>query len=293
MIESFTYVSKLKSAFPWADNVVYFKANPKTVFKPGLNIVYGPNASGKSTMVRMMARYLAAEQGGVSCVTETWLNDICGFGETKSQMPCEMAHDGRPLMFYDARATPGLIGGGFDDDFFSEGIANTMAKGSTGQLGFNRMSRMLNVLLKKEAPQPAAAASKPARKKAPAKASASPAKPQSEIPWRVNRSAVNDHWSKKIAVADALLEAKCAKGPRTLIFDEPESGYSLLWQRGIWENVFSRVNPDEFQVIVATHSPFALGVKGANYIEMEPNIVATSTASILELATRILTNHGT
>ena len=268
MIESLTFHDVPDAEMPWVAQLDYFKNNPVTLFKPGLNIVFGPNGSGKSTILQLLGLSLAAVQGGTSVVTQSWIQDVLGFSGSTLKLPCNVVHDGQPVMYFDARAQEGLIGGSFDDDFFSLGIANTMARGSTGQLGIRRMSRMLDVLLEK--PAASAKSDKTAKSRAMKQTREEPAGFPAEIEWRLNRNSVNDSWVKKLSIIEELLSAKCAAGPKTLLFDEPESGYSLPWQAGLWKNVFSKVDPEKFQVIVATHSPFALEIPGANYIEMQP-----------------------
>lgn len=287
MIESLTYAPVEKSRWAWVSRVEYLQKQPVTQFKPGLNILFGANGSGKSTVLSLLAQCLAAEQGGTSVVTQSWLSDILNF-DGQLELPAKVVHDGQPVMYFHARAQEGLIGGSFDDDFFNLGLANTMAKGSTGQLALRRVDRLLSVLLKKNAGEPVAAAAgkKPAAKKA-TKKTASKIEPRplgikdlvpagfpAQVEWRIKRERVNDTWSKRLAIAESLLAGTIAQGPRTLIFDEPESGFGLPWQSGLWSNIFSKVDPAEFQVIVATHSPFALRIPGANYIELTPGYMA-------------------
>lgn len=268
MIESLTFHDVQDAEMPWVAQLDYFKNNPVTQFKPGLNIVFGPNGSGKSTILQLLGLSLAAVQGGTSVVTQSWVQDVLGFSGSTLKLPCNVVHDGQPVMYFDARAQEGLIGGGFDDDFFSLGVANTMARGSTGQLGIRRMSRMLDVLLEKA--DTSEKGHKAAGSRAMKQKREEPAGFPAEIEWRLKRNSVNETWVNKLRVIEELLSAKCAVGPKTLLFDEPESGYSLPWQAGLWKNVFSKVDPEKFQVIVATHSPFALEIPNAHYIEMTP-----------------------
>lgn len=301
MIDLLTYTELADSNMPWAAQLDYFKRSPVTEFKPGLNILFGGNGSGKSTVLQMLGQTLAATQGGTSVVTSSWISDVVGFGGSHCKLPCSVVHDGQPVMFFDARAKEGLVGGSFDDDFFSLGVANAMAKGSTGQLGFRRLERLLKVLLdaQKEgaaqdsAPKPEAVRA-PAKGKRTAKsferkAGAKSLVPQgfpAEIEWKVSRDHLNAHWKARFDVVEQLLAAKRPQGPKTLLFDEPESGFSLPWQAGLWSNMFSKVDPEKHQVIVATHSPFALGIDGANYIEMTPGYLLESKVALMSLMNR-------
>lgn len=298
MIDSLTIKPCKNSEFPWVAELDYFKRHPVTEFKPGLNILFGGNGSGKSTVLQLLAQSLAAAQGGVSMVTTSWLQDVFGFDGKELLLPCEVVHDGQPVMFFDARAQEGLIGGSFDDDFFSLGIENIMAKGSAGQLGLRRLERLLRVMHPTPEAPPAQAAqaapdttsrgrtAKDFSRKAPNPRP--PADFPAQIEWKMSRGSVNSAWTKRLDLAEELFRAKRPLGQKTLIFDEPESGFSLPWQAGLWSNVFAKVDPERFQVIVATHSPFALRIPGANYIEMSPDYLLESQLATLSLVDRYM-----
>ncbi|WP_434715866.1 AAA family ATPase [Paraburkholderia sp. A3RO-2L] len=306
MIESLSYAPVKEQLFPWAAKLDYLKQHPVTQFKPGLNVIFGANGSGKSTLLQMLATALAAEQGGTSVVTSAWVRDLFRWGSDSITWPFKVVHDGQPVMYFNARASEGLIGGGFDDDFFMLGVANTMTKGSAGQLVLHRATRLLEVIAPPR-PEPARRTTRKSAKAADAASATETetgAKRRSKTAKDFERKAgkeplVESGFPKKIewktpvandakkAVIDELLSPKCAKGPRTLLLDEPESGYSLGWQAGLWNNILSRVDPEKFQVIVATHSPFALGIKGANYIEMAPGYHVESVAAMLSLVHRL------
>lgn len=263
MIESLTYTPGPDSKFPYAEKLDYFKATPTTVFKPGLNIVFGANGSGKSTLLRMLGLTLAAVQGGVSTVTQDWLREVLTFRREHIALPCSVVHDGQPVVYHDAREVVGLIGGGaFDDDFFEEGLRACVTKGSVGQLSMARGNRAFSILTKS------------------LKGEAETGFPKA-VAWQVSRQHLA---TPLLALLDGLLEARCPRGPQTLLLDEPESGFGMPWQAGLWANILGRVDPARHQVIVATHSPFALEVPGAHYIEMTPGYhdecLATLMASL-------------
>lgn len=303
MIDSLTFKRLDESALPWADNLGYFKSAPRTEFKPGLNIVFGANGSGKSTVLQLLATSLAALQGGTSVVTSDWMRGLFGFRGNGLNLPCDVVHDGQPVMFFDARAREGLMGGSFDDDFFDLGVANALSKGSTGQLGLQRLDRVLQVLLKKqdaEAPPPVAAPKpepKPASrgktlKDLERRGGAKSLVPQGfpkQVEWRVPREGYNESSAARLALVEELLRAKRPVGPKTFILDEPESGYSLPWQARLWE-ILSNIDPERHQVIVATHCPFALCIPGANYIEITPGYLLECQAAMLAQANRFIKN---
>jgi predicted ATPase len=267
MIESVSFKAVAESCLPWASSMAFFTKNPRVDFKPGLNVVFGKNGSGKSTLARLLALSLAAEQGGVSTATQSWMTTVCNRSKPELTLPCEVAHDGQPAMYLNARATPGLVGGSFDDDFFSEGLQRTLQKGSTGELGLTHLTRIIQVL----------------NGKAPAEGSGHPLVASgfpSDIVWKVQRWGRECAHDQQIALLEGLLAPKCAVGPKTIILDEPDSGFSLAWQEGFWSNILATVDPAAFQIIVATHSPFALKLPNAHYIEMTPGIIAESETAL-------------
>lgn len=258
----FSELSKSKE-FAYAGKLDFFKAHKKVEFKPGLNVLFGPNGCGKSTILRMAAMTLAAEQGGVSTITTTWLSDIFDFGGECKLDGIKVSHDGQPLMYGNPRNAVGLFGGGaaFDDDFFSEGLANIQSKASTGLTTMNRLNRMLAVALGK-APFPA------------------------KFDERVKGSS-------RHKAAMALLKASIPVGQQTLIFDEPESGLGLPVQGNLFSILHEAAKKNNFQLIIATHSAFALGLPSCNFIEMSPDYLHNSRVALevlhlrMELQTRI------
>lgn len=290
-----------RGPLPWAGSTEYFKNHPVTEFKPGLNIIFGGNGSGKSTMLQMLALALAARQGGTSTVTTTWLNEILGFGKDKLDLPFAVKHDGQPIMYFDARKPEGLDSGAFDDDFFSLGVVNTMRKGSTGQQGLGRLERFLYVLKNPDTVSSPPAKAAPQKSRAPRTAKSFQRKPgplvsaegfPASITWKVDKTTVNDYWMGKVGAAQKLLAASIPTGPKTIILDEPDSGYSFKWQAALWETILGAIDPAKLQVIVATHSPFALGLQGANYIEISPGYVREAELAMWALHHRLSSNAG-
>ena len=241
-----------QSALAYAAKIPFFQQHSQVQFKPGLNILFGQNGCGKSTLLRMIALILAAEQGGVSTITQSWFRTVA-----KGFSGIEMAHDGQPILFGNPRHTVGLIGGGFDDDFMEMGLRNTVSKASTGQTTLGRLGQMLAVLLGK-----------------------------GEFPKRIEDRVgnVNDYWRKQYDAAKAAMAASIPKGQQTLVFDEPESGLALHVQRNIFQMFLKAHREGKYQVIAASHSPFALGLPGVNYIEMSDGYLALAEEAVRKLS---------
>lgn len=255
MIESLAVATKKPSKnaasnVDWACSLPVFDRLPnRTVsFKPGLNIIVGPNGSGKSAICSMLGLSLAAIQGGRSSITATWVNDITGFsgkGDASIKVSYAVAHDGQAAYYLNPRNKIGLMCGGLDDDFIHEGIFNSLARESSGEKAMRDMDAIIQILAKGlELP--------------------------SEIIWKVSKNSANDIWSRKLDLIEKFLSPSIPAGQITVIMDEPESGLSLPYQAGFWQKVMGMIsNNGKHQVIIASHSPFALQVEGAHYIETE------------------------
>lgn len=268
MIDSLTLKPVETRILPWMPKIGVFKDTPTINFKPGLNVLLGPNGCGKSSVLSALAMALAAHQGGESTVTDYWLSSIMEPLSKNPALGFTVAHDGQPILYSDSRATPGLIGGAFDDDFFDQGLRQTLSKGSSGERGLARLNGLLALLMGK-APGPTVA------------------KFPEAIAWKTPRTGISKSQKARIATAEELLAPTIAAGPKTILLDEPESGFSLTWQNGIWSRILNNIDPEKFQVIVATHSPFALGLPNANYIEMAPGFKDEMSAVFQQLAARL------
>lgn len=261
MINSFKLSNEKPTSYTWAEDIP-FLANEIT-FKPGLNIIFGPNASGKSTLIDIMASYLFAKQSGRSVITSSALGDLYSdslVGNKVAVLPAEILHDGQPIIYVDPRQEVGLINGHFDDDFMTDGINSLRSRNqSTGQKTSMRINEAIDILMRTNL------FNAKKDKKAP-KVNEFP----TEFVWKMTKSQVNDFWAARLDFAESMLKSTIPVGQKTILMDEPESGFSLVWQYGLWSNVLASEEASKFQLIIATHSPYALNVPNANYIDVVP-----------------------
>jgi predicted ATPase len=258
-------------AFAYAAQVPFFAARKSLAFKPGLNILFGPNGCGKSTVLRMLARTMCATQGGLSVVTEQAVSDNVdmlgalsrgrkgGRSAMKHQVNLQVDHDGQPVVFCDPRASIGLTGGGaaFDSDFFGEGVRESLSasRRSTGQSALSRMSVALAVM-------------------------SGDALFPTEVVAQVHRKHVNATWGEALDVLEAAMVGTIPKGQGTLLLDEPEANFSLAWQARLWELIAKPEVAARYQVIVASHSAFALGIEHAHYIDFQDGMRESAEAAL-------------
>lgn len=253
MIYALDIRDSTKTPVKWLSSIEAFKTPRTFEFKPGLNILWGRNGAGKTSLTKVLARLFHCEQGNQPYVTQESLCELGGgdFEGIDVKKGVAVVHDGQGVRHFDPGHAVGLMGGGaaFDWDFGMEGIVNTMFKGSAGQTTMFRFERLINEIVAGELPT---------------------------VEWKISRERLNSTWSKRAALAAFFLEANADKGPPTILLDEPERSYDLNTQVGIWR--FLRAYADQYQFIVATHSLFALKIPGAHYIELSPHYLASSEA---------------
>lgn len=256
MIRNLNITDPDSTLIPWLGKVKAFELPRRFDFSPGLNILWGPNGTGKSTVLRLLAKLFHCEQSGSPYLTETSFRnfyDRWRFRETgwrKLPEAVQIDHDGQGVQFFDPTDTVGLIGGmaGFDYDFIGEAVSNLHFKGSAGQTTMRRFEGVLSRLISRDVP---------------------------EMNRKLQRWPKADpEWLAQYDLIETFLKGSGPKGPATVLLDEPDRSLDLRTQVMIWRALrsFSR----EFQFIVATHSIFALNIPEATYHELEPGTMASA-----------------
>lgn len=254
--------------FSYAAELPFFKDRKSIDFKPGLNILFGGNGSGKSTVLRILAETMCAYQGGMSVVTENVLRETIDSpfkGTPTDAIGLSVKHDGQPVVHSDPRKLVGLVGGSFDDDFMHHGLQESMnsKRASHGQNVLRRGSLGILVIQgQQEFPK--------------------------EIIRKVTAKGVNDHFAQRLAIVEKRMVGKIPKGQPSLLLDEPEVSFSIDWQHKLWSHFHKAAKDNKLQLIIATHSVFALGIPEANYIEVEQGSIVNATAAFLAKANAIM-----
>jgi predicted ATPase len=244
MLHSVTVKNPAKLPVSWWASAEGLRNRKVFKFKPGLNILWGRNGSGKSTLLALLAKIFHAEQGGYSCVTMTSCRQLVDLNFRKGvpqwRNGFAVKHDGKPVFYANPAKAIGLDGGGFDEAFMLQGLANSLHKGSAGETTVHRVREALEKFNRGTR----------------------------EIEYR-NEVGVNSYWDEVFAGIRKILAANAPKGPFTIILDEPDRSLDLDWSLRLWEQEIPKI-AEKFQVLVATHSVLAIDVPGANYIELTP-----------------------
>lgn len=216
MILSLTISDATRGPIDHGAKVPWFASLGRIEFGPGLNVIVGPNGSGKMTLIRTIAALERCLQGGSPKKTSTSEADLRGRDGVSVET------DGAPTFLVDPELTPGLFGGlaAFDWDFVEEGISLACFRGSHGESTIH-----------------------------------------------------------KFALTMKNLKGYKGDGRPTLLLDEGERSLDLTLQIRYWNAV--RSNAIMTQVIVSTHSPFALWIPGTRYIETRPGYLETVKTSVL------------
>lgn len=216
---------------PWWPKVPWLARGPFE-FGPGVTVLFGPNGSGKSTLLHALARAFHVEQGGRPVLTlesldrlRTRGHSIASDDKLGALRGLEVRHDGRVAGFFDCGSRPGLAMGGhaFDDDFLSEGLAEILNKGSSGQNQLRRMDPVFQA--------------------------------GSSLKDKVG-TGVNEYWLGLREQALAFLRPNAAEGLPTVLFDEPEASLSIPNRILLWRKLCSFGT--QMQIIAATHDVFPL-----------------------------------
>lgn len=241
--KDFNYITKLKS----------FKSGKMTEinFKPGLNIIFSENGSGKSTILNLLSESMAAKQGGYSCVTETW-----HYGIKEKMKGVKVSHDGQPVVYFNPRDTIGLILGAFDDDFMIEGIGLLQMKESTGFTTMNKMIKILNMFNDKQ-------------------------DMLKQIEYKMSEKYVNKEVKE-------MLKGDQEREQLTFLMDEPESGLAIHVQNNLFKMINKAAKEKNIQIIMATHSLFALSCKEANFIDLNEGYIDLVKREIMNLAVSVI-----
>jgi predicted ATPase len=251
VIKSLEITDEKNLPTPWWAKVKTLKKVTELTFKPGINVIVGRNAAGKSTVITLLARHFHCEEDGITCITESSLSTLFKklFEDDPYPDGYKVRHDGQPVGYF---SPDDIIGSGatFNYNFLEDDLNNRMMKASQGQKTMMNVMRTVEKLRKTE-----------------------------KLLQTMNEKYVNDLWANRIRIVKKLLKGTGPKGQKTLLLDEPERSLDL-------ENeivFFQQLRKMDLQVIMATHSVFAFMMKDVNFIELNRGYVKSIRAKLEEM----------
>jgi predicted ATPase len=232
--------------------------NPYT-FTPGINVLFGPNGCGKSTVLKTIAAYCAIKETGWSSYTDplSLPNDSRDFFpsnySTLAPGNCiaDVGWDGTPTLFNagdiasDETWFYKNVGKNKDNVFSeSEQMLAMINKPSSGEYRAYQINKILNMIATN----------------APQTILGNPATSPGEASY---------------------INSLPRNGKRTILFDEPERSLSLPKQLALFNALDAFT--ENYQLIISTHSPLILFKSNINIIDVEPGYANECMKILAEL----------
>lgn len=252
-------------------------------FAPGLNILFGPNGCGKSTVLKILGAYCGINTARKECgwtklqePMDLWksgakLKDRTLPENFKRLSPggCEAAidWDGSPTLLVDPVITDNTTYTHFYDSKSDspDGMTDMMSQIgmmkntlSTGQMRLIKLKQLAD-----------------ATKKPPV---------LTEMPKCQGRGSFNDTWKRSYQSQIDYYKSLPRDGGMTVLLDEIDRCLGIHNQMLFWKNYIPNLVKAGFQVIIASHSPFALSSKNAKWVEFEPGYYENSREALKALS---------
>lgn len=243
MITKLTINDPAKLPIKWWEKAECLKKIKTLEFKPGLNVLWGRNGSGKSSVLALLAKFFHAEQGRYTFISRESLSEFVPYGTKPIEVfgSATIEHDSQGVMYFNPDHRPGLVGGmaGFDYDFMDAAMGNIFVKGSCGELEMYQLNQCL-------------AAIKDGK--------------------RIDVKFKHKKEESERQYLQEFLKGNIPDGQPTFLLDEPERSCDLPVQKALMN--FLQKRATDVQIIVASHSVFAANIPGANYIEFSEGYLA-------------------
>jgi predicted ATPase len=239
-------------------------------FSDGLNVLFGSNGCGKSTLLKCMKAYCCLQHGGWSSISNY---QALGAGHV-SNFPmvyraftptgeCDtyVAWDGTATFYNDSDLRIDDMSWFFNKDILKrEGLTSEaeqmdyMAKRpSSGQTRIQKLNKIFHI---------------------------------AKNPPDFTQTSPNPG-NRYEQMEKQYVNSLPRNGKVTILLDEPEKSLSIPKQIEMFS--YLKQFQNDFQIIIATHSPFILFEEGIKIFEMEDGYVETCKKLIKECAEKVLT----
>lgn len=259
-----------------------FKAPLTLDFAPScVNVMFGHNGAGKSSVLRLIARMMFCEQAGFQIITDRGIRYASCYenkdllGDTRPVTAWgEVISDGGPVWYLHGEATPGLLygGGEFDYDVSFENITKPTMRGRRELSKGNYYIEMLDKTLAeiRTYQDPASPPYKWKGEKRPTPKGYDASDPHARYQLRhYERQAIDafDH-------ATSALKTDNMKSP-VLLVDEPETHLALMRQFALFDDLLTLTqHPTKpLQVIMASHSPLVFSYPSNESFASDPRCI--------------------
>jgi len=245
MIYALTIRSARLSPVKHWDKVDWLKGLSTVDFKPGINIVYGPNGTGKSTLLSGLAMLEHCWRSNWPRVDKNSVSDFMGSsGRYLDGLILE--HDGAPCRYLGVDDPDHAPAGAkqIDVEIASkrEAVGRALNQQSHGQATLNKLIRFLK------------------------------AEPE-KVKHVLKEKNLAPEWKGwYTAATESLHNAAQRKGmpkQQTILLDEVDRSLDFTKQASVWKQV-RLLAESNHQIIIASHSPWAAVQPHAHYIETLP-----------------------
>lgn len=252
----------------------------KYTFSDGINLLYGPNGCGKSTIIKTLKGYSAIKTGGWTYPTvpaQTGIGRLngsdyphCYSSFTPANCKAMVTWDGTPSFYNDGDCKSSPLAHFFHIQEYQDGITdeNDIEKQlkempSSGQYRLSKLNKSLSMVKQ-----------------------GAPTYDEKDFGRFPDKS--DSHYSLREygywKHIKQLYNTHIGPSKPTILLDEPERSLSHVKQK----ELFFKILPNElkdYQVIIATHSIYSLFTPTANIIEMEHGYIDGLKTAIKEIST--------